>query len=146
MEPWHLISVVMHLRDEDVEEQALVEPDIDRQIWACKRALAPGLGYTVADSSGRPVACFGFLDDGQNRATAWLVATPDWCRHVKSIYKATKIIMREGGYRRIQAFVRPERHGAEKFLKWLGFKLDGPLPGMRADGGPMNLYSYTGAV
>ena len=143
MQPWHLLRVAMHMREEDAVEQDLLSPGTDRQFWACRRALEPGLAYAVTDSRGMPVACFGFLDEAEGRCTAWLVATPDWCRHVKSIAKAFRVIARDGGYRRIQAFVQPGRPGAEKFLKWLGFTRDGPLPKMRSDGGAMDLYSYT---
>jgi hypothetical protein len=141
MEPWHILCVVMQMREQDAVDFDLLAADADRQRWACARALAPGLAYAVLNSEGRPVACFGFLDDGPARCTAWLVATRSWCCHVKSIAKAFKIVAREGGYRRIQAHVRPGRPGAEKFLKWLGFNRDAPLPKMCADGGPMDLYS-----
>ena len=143
MQPWHLLSVVMHMREGDAVEFDLLSSGLDRQRWACRRALEPGLAFAVTDSKGMPVACFGFLDEAEGRCTAWLMATPDWCRHVKSIAKAFKVVVREGGYRRIQAFVRPGRPGAEKFLKWLGFNRDAPLPKMCADGSPMDLYSYT---
>lgn len=142
MEPWELMSVVCRARDEDISEMALVD-GLDRQRWACKMALEPGLFFTVTDREGKPVACVGFTDGGNGIGNAWMVATPEWCRHLKSIAKGWKIVLKESGYRRIQAMVIPERPGAVKFLSWLGFKRDGGLPKMGSDGSSMDLYSYT---
>lgn len=142
MEPWHLMSVVMRARDEDISEMARVD-GLDRQRWACRMALEVGLAFTVTDRDGKPVACIGFTDDGNGTGTAWMVATPEWCHQLKSIAKGWKIVLKESGYRRIQTMVTPGRPGAVKFLSWLGFKRDGELPKMSSDGSSMDLYSYT---
>lgn len=143
MQPWMLIGVVMNLCEDDVREFELACGDVDRQRWACERALAPGLAFAILDGNGMPVACCGALEEAQGRCTIWLVRTERWRCYVKTIAKVFRLVVKEGGYRRIQAMARPGRPGAAKFLKWLGFKLDGPLPAMCADGGPMELYSYT---
>lgn len=141
LEPWHLLAVVMKAREEDLA--AIDVTGEDRQRWACQRALASGLAFTVLDDLFQPVACFGFVDEMKGVSMAWLVAKPGWCRYVKSMARAFKLIVRDGGYRRIQAFVQPDRPSAKKFLLWLGFKLDGPLPKLGVDGSSMDLYSYT---
>lgn len=143
MEPWHLLSVVMQMRDEDALEFDLLLDDKDRQLWACQRALAQGLAFAVLNSDGLPLACFGFVDEAEGRCTAWLIARLGWHCYVKSISKVFRLVVKESGYRRIQAFAKPERPGAGKLLQWLGFTRDGPLPKMCADGGQMDLYSYT---
>lgn len=143
LEPWHLMSVVMRAREEDLVDMILVD-GIDRQRWACRVALQDGLAFTVMGKDG-PVACFGFAEEARGVSMAWMIATPDWCRYVKSVARTFKMVVKEGGYRRIQAMVKPGRPGVEKFLLWLGFHLDGPLPKMCSDGSPMDLYSYTGS-
>lgn len=141
MEPWELMSVVMRARDEDVLDMVTMD-GVDPQRWACKVALSDGLAFTVMGSKG-PVACLGFSEDAKGVSTVWMVATPEWCHHVKSVARTVKTVMKEGGYRRIQTMVNPERLGAEKFISWLGFSRDGPLPKMRPDGSAMVLYSFT---
>jgi hypothetical protein len=143
LEPWHLMAVVMNIRAEDAEDFNLLGGSFDRQRWACERALAPGVAFAVLDLKMHPVACFGFIEDAPGRCTAWLVASDRWRCYVKAITKAFRIVAKEGCYRRIQALARPGRPGAAKFLKWLGFNLDGPMPGMCIDGGSMELYSFT---
>lgn len=143
MEPWHLMAVVMNMREADVRDLELVSGVVDRQRWACERALAPGLAFTVLDADGIPVACCGVIEEARGRCTVWLVATDRWCCYVKTITKAFRFVVKEGGYRRIQALARPARPEAARFLRWLGFKLDGPIPAMCADGGAMELYSFT---
>lgn len=143
MQPWELMSVVMRARDEDISEMALVD-GLDRQRWACRMALEPGLAFTVTDREGKPVACIGFTGEANGIWTGWMVAAPEWCHQLKSIAKLWKIVLKESGYRRIQTLVTPGRPGAEKFLRWLGFERDGSLPKMKSDGSPMDLYSYTG--
>lgn len=142
MEPWELMSVVMRARDEDISEMALVD-GLDRQKWACKMALESGLFFTVTDRGGKPVACVGFTDDGNGIGNAWMVTTPEWCRHVKSVVKIWRTVRDKAGYRRIQSMVTPGRPGARRFLIWCGFRFDGELLKMRSDGGAMELYSYT---
>lgn len=141
MQAWHLISVVMRARDEDVAD--LVLEGEDRQRWACRRVLENGLAFTVLNSSGAPVACFGFVDESKGVCMAWLIATPQWCPYVKSVARCFKLVARDEGYRRIHAIVQPQRAGAERFLKFLGFNRDGTMPKIRADGSSMDLYSYT---
>lgn len=139
MQPIHLLTVVMKYEGDDDIPQDMIE----RQRWACARALHPGVSFCVLNSSDQPVACFGFVDEDDGRCTGWLVTSSGWCCYLKSIAKAVKAIMKEGGYRRIQAFIRPDRPGAEKFVRWLGFEFDGALPKVAQDGATLNLYSYT---
>lgn len=143
MEPWHLVAVVMNLCEDDKREFELVNGQTDLQRWACERALARGIAFAIVDTAASPVACCGVLDEGNGRCTVWMVRTDRWRCYVKTIAKAFQIVVKDGGYRRIQALARPDRPGATRFLRWLGFKLDGQMPGMRADGGAMELYSLT---
>lgn len=142
MQPWHLMSAVMRARDADISEMALVD-GLDRQRWACSIALGRGLSFTITDRDGLPVVCMGLTEEGNGLATAWMVATPGWCRHVKSALKIWNTVRREAGYRRIQTMIAPGRPEAVKFIKHLGFKRDGELPKICSDGGTMDLYSYT---
>jgi len=140
MQPWHLLYVVMNARKEDLAEIDMMS-EVGRQKWACRRALEPGIAFSVLRKDGLPVACFGLIEESSGVAMAWLLATPEWCPYLKSVFRAWKIIVKESQYRRIQALAQPDRPGAKKFLLWMGFKFDGSLQKFCSDGSSMDLYS-----
>ncbi len=143
LQPWHLIRVAMLARQQDAEEFGTFSVDDDPQIWACRQALKPGLMFSVTDTAGAPVACFGFTHECKGIATAWLIATETWRVYVKSMVRAFNHIWSSGEYFRLQALVRPDRPAAVKFIEWLGFRLDGVCPKISPNGATMLFYSKT---
>jgi RimJ/RimL family protein N-acetyltransferase len=142
-EPWHLMSVVLHCRDEDKEDREYFAIEEDLQKWACRKVLQPGLIFTVLSKTGEPVSCFGFTEDSPTVATAWVIGRPDWKVHVKTIAKGTHHVLKHGDYIRLQAWIRPDRPPAIKFAEWLGFKRDGCCPMIAPNRKDMLLYSLT---
>ena len=142
MEPWHLMHVAMRARDEDVVDFLAfgIGDSRARQKWACQRALDPGLAVAVLDASGEPRVCFGAFDTMPGVATAWL-ASIDLAPHGRACLRAWRMLVREGGWRRIQAHVLRERLPAHDLVEWLGFGFEVDIPGVRVDNGIISQYA-----
>lgn len=139
LQPWHLMSVILNLRDSDVDELialGVTEP----QRWACQRALAPGVAFTALDTEGIPVACFGLVEE-RGIGTAWLMATPRGYLYRKSMIKAFRKIVAAEAFRVIEAGCLEAREGARFLLEHLGFSYRGMLPKRYPSGHGMMFYS-----
>lgn len=144
LEPWHLLSVAMRMRESDARELVGCGYDDDivsRQRWACRTALETLAGVTVADDTGRPLACFGMRQGVTDKvAVAFLVAVDGFARYLRSGVRAWRKLVCIGGWRRIEATVFPERARNAVFLSWLGFEFVERLDGVREDGGDLLAY------
>ena len=143
LRPWHLMSVSINMRESDLSEFGGLIEESDPEKWACRRALAPGLNFTVLTPTGKPVACFGFLDaEDRESANLWMVATDNWKPYVKSMFRCYKAVRDSGIYRVIQSGIRASRPDSIKFIEWLGLEHRGTLPAYLKTGEAIEMYSY----
>lgn len=143
LQPWHLIAVVMNLRQDDIDEFAAAGVG-DVQRWACQRALAPGVSFTAMNAEFLPVACFGIVDDNEV-GTAWLVAREGAQVYAKSMIKAFRAVSGKGIFRIIQANCRPNRWHARKLLEHLGFRHRGEIPNYYQNRNAVSMFSMEGS-
>lgn len=139
MEPWHLLLVAMNCRKED-RDSGIFDGDTDQR-WACRQALKLGVGFTVIDATGNPIACFGFAEESRFTATMWLIASRTLNGFVREIRRTFDKFVAQTDYIRIQATADPDRPGAVRFIEFGGFKFECALPGIGARGQLLNLYS-----
>lgn len=103
-----------------------------------------GVGYTML-ADGKIVFCGGIIDIGWKRGEAWSFMGNLFYKYPKSCYKVCRNklgeIIKEKGYRRIQALVDIDMYGGENFVKHLGFEKEGLLKSYGPDGEDMLMYS-----
>lgn len=129
LQPWHLMRVVLNMRESDRAEFGTVIAEPDPQRWACRRALEEGLNFSVLTPAGKPVACFGFLNGTDpEMCNLWMIATDEWKPYVKSIKKTYDAVISAKLYRVVQAGIRTQRADSRRFIEWLGLESRGTLP------------------
>lgn len=104
---------------------------------------AAGPAWTVLDGD-TPVACGGAVRfwPGVGECWCWAGAGVDrvGLAFARLAGRAVQRLFREHGFHRLQAHVREDDPGAQRFIRHLGFALEGRCPGFGPDQSPHNLY------
>ncbi len=121
------ITYLSHkMRQKDVESVIAFSRSSSLDLWAADRFRHAFAAYTLIDKDGIPVVCSGFDELHPGVLNAWLVATPDICRHWKEAWVGIKRAIKaaDNRYHRIEAHCLTDYPEAERFLRKLGFEFE----------------------
>ena len=96
-------------------------------------ARPAGLAMTVLDGE-RVVLCGGIVPTGPQHGLLWAVLSADAGRHMLWLHRATLRFLDIEPRRRIEATVEKGFPQGRRWLKLLGFKFEGRMPGYGDNG------------
>jgi RimJ/RimL family protein N-acetyltransferase len=99
-----------------------------------------GLAWT-AEHDGGVIAFAGIEPQWQNRATAFALLSESAGSHFPAIHKAVLRFLNWAPYRRIEATVDVGFTQGHRWIKMLGFEVEGYMRAYRPDGADMLLYA-----
>ena len=99
-----------------------------------------GLAWT-AENDGKILAIAGVEPQWENRATAFALLSDDSGPHFPAIHSAVVEFLDNAPYRRIEATVDVGFKQGHRWIKMLGFELEGYMKAYRPDGADMLLYA-----
>ena len=99
-----------------------------------------GLAWT-AEHDHRILAIAGVEPQWENRATAFALIAESAGEHFKAIHSAVSDFLNTAPFRRIEATVDVGFAQGHRWIKMLGFELEGYLRAYRPDGADMLLYA-----
>jgi hypothetical protein len=99
-----------------------------------------GLAWT-AEHDHRILAIAGLMPQWENRATAWALIAESAGTHFKAIHSAVAAFLDTAPFRRIEATVDVGFIEGHRWIKMLGFELEGYMRAYRPDGADMLLYA-----
>jgi RimJ/RimL family protein N-acetyltransferase len=99
-----------------------------------------GFAWT-AEHDGQVIAIAGVLPQWENRATAWALIAKSAGEHFKAIHDAVVEFLDRAPFRRIDATVDVGFTQGHRWIKMLGFELEGYMRAYRPDGADMLLYA-----
>jgi hypothetical protein len=99
--------------------------------------FAKGRGYTLI-ADGVPVGAGGIVPMWAGVGEAWLFLSPWFTAHPKTSYKFIRellaVLLKEGGFHRVQCPIRWDLPANKRLVKHLGFKAEGLLHRWGPDG------------
>lgn len=99
-----------------------------------------GLAWT-AEYDGQILAIAGVEPQWENRAIAFALIAESAGRFFPAIHKAVRDFLIRAPYRRIEATVDVGFEQGHRWIKMLGFEIEGYLKAYRPDGADMLLYA-----
>ena len=99
-----------------------------------------GLAWT-AESEGRILAIAGVEPQWENRAIAFALISGSAGAHFRAIHSAVARFLDSAPYRRIEATVDVGFEQGHRWIKMLGFEIEGYMKAYRPDGADMLLYA-----
>jgi hypothetical protein len=128
LEPRHA-AIVPYLRQADVDE--LRDGFGVSPAWGVAYSIAGSRPGFTALADGKPAVLFGVgptLEKGAG--VPWLVATPEIERHPVTFYRASRRIFPKLAerYERLVNWVDARNTLSLRWLAWLGFETEGPVP------------------
>jgi RimJ/RimL family protein N-acetyltransferase len=99
-----------------------------------------GLAWTGVDED-KVIGVAGLHPIWDNRALAWAIISRDAGAHFVQIHKQTLSFLNNSPFRRIEATVDVGFDQGHRWIKMLGFELEGYLRAYRPDGEDQILYS-----
>lgn len=99
-----------------------------------------GLAWT-AEHDGVVLAVAGVEPQWENRAIAFALLSDDSGTHFPAIHSAVVEFLDNAPYRRIEATVDVGFKQGHRWIKMLGFELEGYMKAYRPDGADMLLYA-----
>ncbi len=136
----HITHLLPRLRPRDVEEILGASRHPTLASWAHSRVAGPGVAWTLL-VDGWPVLIGGVLEGAvRGIGAVWLVGAKGCERHVKHALRVWRLIVSDGGYRRLEAKVYAQNEKANEFARRVGFKFEGTLAGYSLRGEDVNQY------
>lgn len=99
-----------------------------------------GLAWT-GEADDAIVIVAGLVPQWEDRALAWALVSKDAGDHFTSIHRAVKKFLIHCGYRRVEANIDVGFKAGHRWIKMLGFELEGLMKAYRPDGKDMFLYA-----
>ena len=128
--PTLALEIAAKMRRADAEEAWAANRATPDQAVLCGLEMSPDPMVGLAD--GRSVCIFGV---GQWSVLAlqgipWLLATDELPRHARYFLRASKqyVLGIKESYQRLANYVDARNTEAVRWVAWLGFKLDDPIP------------------
>lgn len=100
-----------------------------------------GLAWTAEDDDGSVIGIAGLSPQWENRAVAWALISKEAGPHFLAIHRKVKEIFIRHPFRRIEATVDVGFKPGIRWMKMLGFELEGYMKAYRPDGGDQLLYA-----
>ena len=97
--------------------------------------------YPFPNAAAGELACLAVHPQWENRATAFALLSDDSGTHFPAIHSAVVEFLDNASYRRIEATVDVGFKQGHRWIKMLGFELEGYMKAYRPDGADMLLYA-----
>lgn len=123
------------LQDSQAYMGVVADLSVDMTPWA-----DAGLAWT-GEHEGVIVGCAGLLPQWEGRAIAWAMISRHAGPHFPVIHKAVMRILIHAPYRRIETTVDIGFPQGVRWMKMLGFELEGYMKAYRPDGEDMLLFA-----
>lgn len=133
LRPAHVTEI--HLQPAQQLVQAVLSPEYAEQLVA-----QPGVAW-AALLDGQTLACAGMTEVGPQRAIAWALFSEAALRHFGPIHRATRQILAEVPWRRVEMAVDAQHVAAIRWAERLGFAREGLMRAYTADGRDCFLYA-----
>lgn len=91
--------------------------------------------------NGVPVVCSGCLELWENRAIAWALFASAAGRNMVAVHRAVARYLAQAKWRRIEATVDPDFDAAQRWIRALGFRLEGTMRAYTPDGRDNDLFA-----
>lgn len=104
------------------------------------RLSQKGLAWT-GEAEGQVIVIAGLMPIWENRALAWAMISESAGPHFAAIHKAVIKGIVDSGIRRVEATVDIGFDQGHRWMKMLGFELEGYMKAYRPDGADMLLYA-----
>lgn len=135
-----LMQLLPRMRPRDVEEILGASRHSTLESWAMSRVESPGNAWTLL-VNGQPVWCGGVLEGAVRGIGAlWMVGARGCERYVKHVLRTWRVIIKDGGFRRLECKVYAGNEKANTFAQRAGFQLEGTLRGYSTGGEDVNQY------
>ena len=134
--PW-LTGDTQQLQIQSAQKYMLGLPEMSADL---SRLAQKGLAFT-AEQHGDVLAIAGVTPQWENRALAWALIGDCAGQHFPSIHKAVRRFLERAPYRRIEASVDVGFEQGHRWIKMLGFEIEGYMRAYRPDGADMLLYA-----
>jgi hypothetical protein len=136
----HMTSILPRLRPIDVEEILGGTRHPSLEAWARSRVEIPGVAWAVL-VDGVPMWCVGVLEGAVRGIGAmWLVGARGCEPYVKHVMRIVRVILSDGGFRRVECKCYADNDAANRFAMRFGFKFEGTLRGYSLQGKDINQY------
>jgi hypothetical protein len=128
----HVMNVLLQ------PSQACFASSIDAEY--ANRLVVSGPAFS-AIHNGEVLACAGLIPQWEGRAIAWALVAAEAGPHFVRIHKAVKRFLELQKIRRIETWVYPTFEPAHRWMRLLGFKLEGRMTAYGPDGSDGDLYA-----
>lgn len=99
-----------------------------------------GVAWT-AEADGQILGIGGLAAQWENRAIAWTLLSGDVGKYFVQLHRAVKDVLVKSPYVRIEATVDVGFEPGHRWMKMLGFEVEGYLKAYRPDGGDQIMYA-----
>ena len=99
-----------------------------------------GLAWT-GEQDGKILAISGVIPIWEGRASAWAFISEDAGEHMYHVHKAVRSFLRKSYFTRIEATVDLEFAEGVRWMKMLGFELEGYMKAYKPDGSDALLFA-----
>ncbi|NIJ34338.1 hypothetical protein [Sphingomonas oligoaromativorans] len=106
------------------------------EFWA-----SSGPAFTARNAEGHILQCSGFVENHGRYASAWALLSADWSSAKVALHRATRRVIAETRYVRIDMSVRSGFAAAHEWARMLGFVREGTLRRAAPDGGDFDIYA-----
>ncbi len=143
MQPWHLMSVALRMRECDIEQMRALGVERDPQVWACRQVLRGGSAFAIVNAEGMPLACVGAVCE-DDIADVWFAAIDAFTTSPKAqaaCARTVRAFVTHGQYTRLRATCSTRHPYASRTLDALGFERRGSCAAFARDGGDLLHYA-----
>lgn len=119
--------------------QADMAPYLSDLGW--RRAMADGDAWTLLEENVIPVASAGVYEIWPNRAFAWAILTRDCGPYLLRFTREIIAFLDRCPYRRVETYVLDGFENGVKWMKTLGFKVEGQARAYTPEGFDVLLYA-----
>jgi len=137
--------IVRGYEDGDVDRMVLQESQEITREWIKDLDLAPlvtnSMVWVAEDNESNVLAIAGIAPQWENRAIMWSMISPLAGRNMVAIHRAVIAKIDEVPFRRLEATVDVGFEPGLRWMRMLGFSVEGYLRAYRPDGGDQILYS-----
>lgn len=102
---------------------------------------AQGLALTFETEDGKVIMIAGLAPQWTNRAVAWTLISESAGRHFVELHRYVDNFLDNSDFRRVESTVDVDFEAGHRWMKMLGFEVEGYMRAYKPDGGDMVLYS-----
>lgn len=132
-EPDHLKTLLLQ------PSQVMLQPTLSDPTYATSLYTA-GPAYSLVGDD-EVLACSGLIPQWENRAIAWALIGKEAGRHFLMIHRAVRNAIDLHRYRRIETAVAADFEQGHRWMRMLGFELEGRMRAYTPDGRDCDLYA-----